>query len=62
MEPLGIMLYGYGKEDSACIMDGISGLLQSDVSLISASEREDRVIMDILRADRARSRTGIRRY
>ncbi|MGA1821913.1 MAG: DUF3783 domain-containing protein [Thermoplasmatota archaeon] len=48
MEPLGIMLYGYGEDDSIHIREVISELLDSNVALISASDREDSAVIDIL--------------
>jgi len=48
MGQLGIILYGYGEEDSTHIRNGISDLTRSEITLISASGSEDIVIMDIL--------------
>ena len=40
MEPLGIMLYGYGKDRATTIREALVAALGRDVTLISASGRE----------------------
>ena len=48
MAELGIMLYGYGKEDAVFIKTGLEELLGLGIDLISASGKEDIPVGGIL--------------
>ncbi len=51
MEPLGIMLYGYGKNQAMTIREALAAALGRDVTLISASGREGDTVESILNAE-----------
>lgn len=51
METLGIMLYGYGREQADKIRASFAETLGRDVALIGASGREGDVVEDILAAE-----------
>ena len=53
MEPLGIMLYGYGKDRATTIREALVAALGRDVTLISASGREGDTVERILDAEEA---------
>lgn len=46
--PLGIMLYGYGRDEARLIGDSVSGSSGSAVEVIDASGMEDAVVSSIL--------------
>lgn len=51
MEPLGIVLYGYAKDQALAIEASLKRLLGRDVILISASGREDETVDEIIDAE-----------
>lgn len=53
MESLGIMLYGYGREHAEKVRHALGEILGRDVTLISASGREDDIVEDILETEEA---------
>jgi len=47
-DPIGILIYGYGKEDAFMIRAAFDRALEESVFLISASAKEDWAVLDIL--------------
>ncbi len=48
MEPMGIMVYGYGREEALRIQEALQGALGQEISLISSSGMEELPVGDIL--------------
>lgn len=53
MEPLGIMLYGYGKDQAMAIREALTAALGRDVTLVSGSGREGDTVEGVLAAEAA---------
>jgi len=47
-DPIGILTYGYGKEEAFSIRAALDRALEDSVFLISGSEKEDWIVLDIL--------------
>ena len=48
MNPTGILLFGYDRQQADTIKESLDGLLKKEIFLISASHKEDWKIIDIL--------------
>ncbi len=53
MDALGLMLYGFSKDQSENLKEVLHGLLRVPITIISSSGKEDVVLQDILEKEEA---------
>ena len=53
MDELGLMLYGFSKDQSDVLKGTLEGLLGTHVTLISGSGKEDHLLLDVLEKEEA---------